>query len=153
MNDKTSSRTTSRGGDPGGFTAEEKAAMKERAQELKASRRKGKADGEADLRAKIEEMTGSDREMAERIDAIVKEVAPHLEPRTWYGMPAYALNGKVLCYFQSAAKFKARYATFGFDESARLDEGSMWPTSWALTKLTKADERRIADLVRKAAVG
>lgn len=151
MTDTTSPRTTSRSGDATGFTAEEKAAMKERAQELKAAKRKGgKADGEADLRAKIDEMTGNDRDMAERIDAIVREVAPQLEPRTWYGMPAYSLDGKVLCYFQSAAKFKARYATFGFDESARIDEGSMWPTSWALTKLTKADEQRIAELVRKA---
>lgn len=152
MTDTTTKRTGSRGGDPGGFTAEEKAAMQERARELKAAKGK-KVDGAADLRAKIEEMTGTDREMAERIDAIVREVAPQLEPRTWYGMPAYSLNGKVLCYFQSAAKFKARYATFGFDETARIDEGSMWPTAWALTKLTKEDEDRIRDLIRKAVGG
>lgn len=152
MTDTTTKRTSSRGGDPGGFTAEEKAAMQERARELKAAKGK-KVDGAADLRAKIEEMTGTDREMAERIDAIVREVAPQLEPRTWYGMPAYSLNGKVLCYFQSAAKFKARYATFGFDETARIDEGSMWPTAWALTKLTKEDEDRIRDLIRKAVGG
>lgn len=152
MTDTTTKRTSSRGGDPGGFTAEEKAAMQERARELKAAKGK-KVDGAADLRAKIEEMTGTDREMAERIDAIVREVAPQLEPRTWYGMPAYSLNGRVLCYFQSAAKFKARYATFGFDETARIDEGSMWPTAWALTKLTKEDEDRIRDLIRKAVGG
>ena len=131
-----------------GFTAEERAAMKERARELKAER-SGKA-GESDVLAKIAEMPGPDRAMAERIHAIVKASAPSLSPRTWYGMPAYAKDGKVLCYFQSAAKFKSRYATFGFNDTASLDDGSMWPTSWALTNLTPADEKRIGELVRKA---
>jgi uncharacterized protein YdhG (YjbR/CyaY superfamily) len=133
------------------WTDEEREAMQEHAREMKAARgKKGKADGEADLLAKIAEMPESDKVMAERIHAIVKEVAPDLESRTWYGMPAYAKDGKVLFFFQSAAKFKARYATFGFNEDPRTDEGTMWATSWALTKLTKADEQRIAELVKQA---
>jgi uncharacterized protein YdhG (YjbR/CyaY superfamily) len=126
--------------------------MKERASELKAEARtkKSKADGEGDVLAKIAEMPEPDRSMAERIHAIVKASAPGLLPKTWYGMPAYARDGKVICFFQSADKFKARYATFGFDQAAKLDEGTMWPTSFALTKLTAADEARIAALVKKA---
>jgi uncharacterized protein YdhG (YjbR/CyaY superfamily) len=131
------------------FSAEEREAMKARAREMKAEK-SGKADGEADVLARIATMTGSDREMAERIHAIVRATAPGLTPRTWYGMPAYARDGKVVCFFQDAAKFKARYATLGFNDPARLDEGNMWPTSFALIKLTKADEERIADLVRRA---
>jgi uncharacterized protein YdhG (YjbR/CyaY superfamily) len=137
-----------------GFTAEERAAMRERAKELKAEARanKDRAAGESDLLAKIAEMPKADRDMAERIHAIVKTNAPHLSPRTWYGMPAYAnADGKTLCFFTPAAKFKERYATFGFNADAQLDEGTMWPTSWALTKLTAADEKRIAALVKKAA--
>jgi uncharacterized protein YdhG (YjbR/CyaY superfamily) len=133
----------------GGFTAEEKAAMKERAAELKAEARK--ADGESALLAKVAEMEGSDRAMAERIHAIVKASAPNLAPKTWYGMPAYAnKKGKVVCFFQSAAKFQSRYATFGFSDEANLDAGAMWPTSFALTELSPADEKRIAALVKKA---
>jgi uncharacterized protein YdhG (YjbR/CyaY superfamily) len=148
---KSSTRTSTRGDGSGGFTDDEKAAMQERAREVKAARKKGgKADGTADLLAKVAEMPEPDRALAERIHAIVMANAPSLEAKTWYGMPAYARDGKVVCFFQAAAKFKARYATFGFNEDARLDEGSMWPTSWALTKLTKADEERIAALVRKA---
>jgi uncharacterized protein YdhG (YjbR/CyaY superfamily) len=135
-----------------GFTDEERAAMKERAQELKAGARGGrpKKDGEADVLAKIAEMQGSDRAMAERVHAIVKESAPGLTPRTWYGMPAYAKDGKVVCYFQSAQKFKSRYATFGFNDEAKLDEGAMWPTSFALKELTAVEETRISALVKKA---
>jgi uncharacterized protein YdhG (YjbR/CyaY superfamily) len=135
-----------------GFTADEKAAMRERAKELKAEARasKDKAAGESDLLAKIAEMPKSDRVMAERIHAIVKASAPVLSPKTWYGMPAYTKDGKVVCFFQAAAKFKARYATFGFNDDAKLDEGSMWATSWALTKLTPAYEAKIAALVKKA---
>ena len=133
------------------FTGEERAAMKERAREQKAAgRRGGKADGESDVLAKIAEMPESDRVMAERIHAVVKASAPALSPKTWYGMPAYALDGKVVCFFQSAAKFKSRYATFGFSDRANLDEGAMWPTSFALTELTAADEERIAALVKQA---
>jgi len=132
----------------GAFTAEERAAMRERAREVK---RAGKGDGESDLLAKIAEMKGSDRAMAGRIHALVRAAAPELEPRTWYGMPAWAKDGKVLCFFQSAAKFKARYATFGFSDRAGLDAGAMWPTSFALTELTPADEKKIAALVKKAA--
>ena len=138
-----------------GFTDEERAAMKERAQELKASARRGpragKADGESDVLAKIAEMPEPDRAMAERLHAIIKASAPDLSPKTWYGMPAYAnKDGKIVCFFQSAAKFNARYATFGFQKAANLDEGTMWPTSWALTELTAADEKRIAALVKRA---
>jgi uncharacterized protein YdhG (YjbR/CyaY superfamily) len=131
-----------------GFTAEERAAMKERAQELKAEA--AKADGEKALLAKIAEMKGTDRAMATRLHAIITAAAPALSPKTWYGMPAYALDGKVVCYFQSAHKFKSRYATFGFNDTANLDEGAMWPTSFALKALTAADEARIAALVKKA---
>jgi uncharacterized protein YdhG (YjbR/CyaY superfamily) len=137
-----------------GFTDEERAAMKERAQELKAEARrgtkKGKADGESDVLTKIAEMQEPDRAIAERLHEIVKASAPDLSPRTWYGMPAYAKDGKVVCFFQSAQKFKSRYATFGFSDKANLDEGSMWPTSFALKKLTAADEEKIGALVKQA---
>ena len=131
-----------------GFSAEEKAAMKERAQELKAE--KSKADGEKILLAKVGEMKGKDRAMAKRIHEIIKASVPDLSPKTWYGMPAYAKDGKVVCFFTSADKFKSRYATFGFNDSANLDEGAMWPTSFALTELTSAVEARIGALVKKA---
>ena len=131
-----------------GFTADERAAMKERTQELKAEARK--ADGESALLAKVAEMKGTDRAMAERLHAIVKASAPALSPKTWYGMPAYARDDKVVCFFQSAEKFKSRYATFGFSDEANLDEGAMWPTSFALRELTAADERKIAALVKRA---
>lgn len=136
-----------------GFTDDERAAMKERAKELKAAARSGakRADGEADLLAKIAEMPEPDRVMAQRIHEIVSELAPQLDPKTWYGMPAYARDGKVVVFFQSADKFKARYATLGFQDTAHLDDGAMWPTSFALTELTKADEARIAELVKRAA--
>ncbi len=136
-----------------GFTAEERAAMKERARELKAEARAKKAreEGEKDLLEKIAEMPEADRFMAERIHEIVKANAPDLIPKTWYGMPAYAnKEGKVVCFFQAAAKFNTRYATFGFNEDANLDEGSMWPTAFALTDVTPAEERKIAELVKKA---
>ena len=137
-----------------GFTDDERAAMKERAQELKAEARRGtragKADGESDVLAKIAEMQGSDRAMAKKIHAIVKANAPTLSPKTWYGMPAYAKDGKVVCFFQSAQKFKVRYATLGFNDPANLDEGGMWPTSFALKKLTATEEAKIAALVKKA---
>jgi uncharacterized protein YdhG (YjbR/CyaY superfamily) len=139
----------------GKFTAEERAAMKDRAQELKADSRRGgranKADGESDVLAKIAEMQKSDRVMAERIHAIVKETAPDLTPKTWYGMPAYAKDGNVLCFFRSAQKFKTRYATFGFSDKANLDDGDMWPTDFALKEMTAATEKKIAALVKKAA--
>jgi uncharacterized protein YdhG (YjbR/CyaY superfamily) len=135
-----------------GFTDEERAAMKERARELKAEARanKNKADGEKDVLAKIAEMPQPDRAMAKRLHAIIKASAPALSPRTWYGMPAYANDGKVVCYFTPASKFKERYATFGFNAAANLDEGNMWPTSFALKELTAAEEARIAALVKKA---
>ena len=136
-----------------GWTDEERAAMKEHARELKAAKRRGaaRADGEQDVLAKIAEMPDSDRAMAEAIHAIVKASAPDLSPRTWYGMPAYAdTEGKVVCFFTPAAKFKERYATLGFNSAAHLDDGTMWPTSWALKELTPADEAQIADLVKKA---
>jgi uncharacterized protein YdhG (YjbR/CyaY superfamily) len=139
---------TKRGKASKGFTAEERAAMRERAREVKAAR--GKADGERDVLAKIAEMPERDRAMAERLHALIKASAPALSPRTWYGMPAYAKDGKVLCFFQSAQKFKSRYATLGFSDEANLDEGAMWPTSFALKKLTKADEKRIGALVKQA---
>jgi uncharacterized protein YdhG (YjbR/CyaY superfamily) len=126
------------------FSDEERAAMKERARELK------KEAGESDLLAKIAEMPEADRSIAERLHALIKATAPELSPRTWYGMPAYAKDGKVLCFFQSAAKFKSRYATFGFSDEANLDEGAMWPTSFALTDLTAGEEKKIAALVKKA---
>ncbi len=135
-----------------GFTDDEQAAMKERAQELKAARRPraGKADGESDVLAKIAEMPEPDRGIAERLHAIIKASAPDLSPRTWYGMPAYAKDGKVVCFFQSSHKFKTRYATFGFSDKAKLDEGSMWPSAFALKELTAAEEARIGALVKKA---
>jgi uncharacterized protein YdhG (YjbR/CyaY superfamily) len=137
-----------------GFTDEERAAMKARATELKASARRGpraaKADGESDLLARIAEMPESDRVMAERVHAVVTAGAPALSPRTWYGMPAYAKDGNVLCFFRSAAKFKTRYATFGFSDKANLDEGGMWPTDFALKELTADVEARIGALVKKA---
>ncbi len=131
-----------------GFTAEERAAMKERAKELKAEA--AKEDGEKTLLSKIAEMKGTDRTMAKRLHAIVTSAAPDLVPKTWYGMPAYAKDGKIVCFFQSAGKFDARYATFGFSDEANLDQGAMWPTSWALTKLTATEEKKIAALVKKA---
>jgi uncharacterized protein YdhG (YjbR/CyaY superfamily) len=136
-----------------GFSAEEIAAMKARAREVKAEERasKDRADGERDLLAAIDAMNGSDRAMAQRLHAIVTATAPALWPKTWYGMPAYAKDGKLVCFFKCAAKFKSRYATFGFEEAANLDDGAMWPTSYALTELTAADETRIAALVKKAA--
>ena len=136
-----------------GFTAEERAAMKERAKELKAEARaeKSRAEGEKDVLAKIADMQGSDRAMAKRVHAIVTKSAPELIPKTWYGMPAYANeDGKVVCFFQDAGKFKARYATLGFNDHAKLDDGNMWPVSFALAKLGAAEEARIAELVKNA---
>ena len=134
------------------FSDDEKAAMKERAKEQKASARRGaeKADGERDVLAKIAEMPEPDRVMGERIHAVVTASAPALAPKLWYGMPAYARDGKVVCFFQAAEKFKTRYATFGFSDAANIDDGTMWPSAFALTKLTAADEARIATLVKKA---
>jgi uncharacterized protein YdhG (YjbR/CyaY superfamily) len=136
-----------------GLTADERAAMKERVAELKAEARadKTRAEGERDVRAKIAEMPTSDRVMAERIHAIVGTNAPNLMPRTWYGMPAYTKDGNVVCFFKAASKFDSRYATFGCEEAAKIDEGAMWPTSWALTKLTAAEEKKIGAIVKKAA--
>ena len=150
---KSAKRTATTRTKSTGFTDEERAAMKERARELKAEGRrgaKGKADGEQDVLEKIAEMKGSDRAMAERIHAIVEANAPDLSPRTWYGMPAYAKDGEVVCFFQSAQKFKARYATFGFSDEANLDEGAMWPTSFALKELTTVEEAKISALVKRA---
>jgi len=145
---KTTARSASGTGSKG-FTAAEKAAMKERARELKAEGRR--ADGERDLLAKIAEMPQADRAIAKRLHAIVKESAPGLSPKTWYGMPAYANeDGKVVCFFQSADKFESRYASFGFNDAAKLDDGAMWPTSFALKKLTPADAKTIGALVKKA---
>jgi uncharacterized protein YdhG (YjbR/CyaY superfamily) len=132
-----------------GFTADERAAMKERARELKAAA--AGADGEREVLAKIAEMPEPDRTMATRLHEVVKASAPALAARTWYGMPAYTKDGKVVCFFKAASKFDSRYATFGFEETANLDAGAMWPTSFALTKLTAADERKITSLVKKAA--
>ena len=131
-----------------GFTAEERAAMKERARELKAGT--DRADGEREVLAKIAEMKGSDRTMAKRLHELVKANAPDLAPRTWYGMPAYASEGKVVCFFRPAHKFKDRYATFGFNDTANLDEGAMWPTAFALKELSPAEEKKIGALVKKA---
>ena len=154
MTDTQKAATSTTGKASTGFTDEERAAMRERAQELKADVRRGprarKADGESDVLAKIAEMPEPDRAMAERLHAIIKASAPALSPKTWYGMPAYAKDGKVVCFFQSAQKFKTRYATFGFLHEANLDEGAMWPTAFALTELTAADEARIGALVKKA---
>ena len=137
----------------GGFTAEEKAAMRDRAREAKAEAKRGadREAGLADVLAKIAEMPESDRVMAEKFHAIVTATAPELAPKTWYGMPAYTRDGKIVCFFQAADKFKARYATWGVNEDAHLDDGNMWPTSWALLKLTPAEEARITALVKKAA--
>lgn len=153
MTPKTIKRSTDRGTKRSaarnaakGFTAEERAAMRERAQEMKA----GKADGESALLAKIAQMSEPDRGMAKRLHAIIKQSAPSLLPKTWYGMPAYAQDGKVVCFFQSAEKFKARYATFGFSDEANLDDGAMWPTSFALKELGAAEAARIVALIKKA---
>ena len=146
--------TTATGKTSKGFTDEERAAMKERAQELKAEARRGtradKADGESAVLAKIAEMQGADRAMAKRLHAIIKASAPVLSPKTWYGMPAYAKDGKVVCFYQSAQKFNTRYATLGFSDEANLDKGTMWPTSFALKELTAAEEAKIVALVKKA---
>ncbi len=131
-----------------GFTDDERDAMKDRVQEMKVAAHK--ADGESEVLAKIAEMRAADRAMAKRLHVIIKASAPALSPRTWYGMPAYAKDGKVVCFFQSAQKFKTRYATLGFSDAANLDEGAMWPNAFALTKLTAADEARIGALVKKA---
>jgi uncharacterized protein YdhG (YjbR/CyaY superfamily) len=152
---KSAKNTTTPGKKSDGFTDEERAAMKERVQELKAEVRRGpraaKADGERDVLAKIAEMPAPDRVMAERLHALIKASAPALSPKTWYGMPAYAKDGKVVCFFQPAKKFKSRYATFGFNDTAKLDDGTMWPTAYALTELTADDEARIGALVKRAA--
>ena len=136
-----------------GFTAEERAAMKARAAELKAEERasKSRADGERDVREAIAAMPPKDRALAKKINAIVTAAAPDLVPKTWYGMPAYARDGRVICFFQNAGKFKARYSTLGFNDGANLDKGAMWPVAFALTELTDADERKIRTLVKKAA--
>ncbi|NUS73557.1 MAG: DUF1801 domain-containing protein [Corynebacteriales bacterium] len=133
-----------------GFTDEERGAMKERAKELKSARRGIKVDPESEVLAKIAEMAEPDRGIAERVHAVIKASAPSLTPKLWYGMPAYARDGKVVCFFQSAAKFKARYPTLGFSDEANLDEGAMWPTSYALTELTAAGEKKIAALMKRA---
>ena len=149
---KSAKRTTATGKTSAGFSAEERAAMKERAKELRAEARAGKdrAAGERAVLAKIVEMPEPDRAMAERLHAIIEESAPVLSPKTWYGMPAYAKEGKVVCFFQSGQKYNSRYSTFGFQDAANLDEGAMWPTAFALTELTAADEAKIAALVKKA---
>ena len=151
---KAAKSTTAIGKTSKGFTDEERSAMKERVQELKAAEHRGpradKADGESDVLAKIAEMPKPDQAMAERLHAIIKASVPALSPRTWYGMPAYAKDGKVVCFFQPAQKFKTRYATFGFSDAANLDEGTMWPVAFALTELTAAEAARIGALVKKA---
>ena len=152
MAQKPAKRTTASRETSEGFTAEERAAMKERAKELKAEARanKNRAEGESDVLAKIAEMPEPERAMAKRLHAIITASAPILAPRLWYGMPAYTKDGKVVCFFQSAQKFDTRYATFGFNDTANLDEGAMWPTAFALKELTAAEEARIAALVKKA---
>ncbi len=151
---KSDPSTTASTRKPASFTDDERAAMKERAQELKAAARRGsraqQSDGESDVRAKIAEMPEPDRGMAQRLHALIMASAPTLTSRTWYGMPAYARDGKVVCFFQSAQKFKSRYATFGFSDEARLDDGAMWPTAFALKQLTAAEEAMISALVKKA---
>jgi uncharacterized protein YdhG (YjbR/CyaY superfamily) len=152
---KSAKSTTSVAKRSAGLTAEELAALKETVQERKAAARRGSradkaAEEEREVLAKIAEMPGPDRALAERLHVIIKASAPGLAAKTWYGMPAYAKDGKVVCFFTPADKFKERYATFGFNATANLDDGTMWPTSWALTKLTSADEARIAELVKKA---
>jgi uncharacterized protein YdhG (YjbR/CyaY superfamily) len=153
---RSAKRTAAADESSAGFTAEERAAMKERVQELKAAARRGsradKAVLENDVLAKIAEMPEQDRILAERIHAIIKANAPGLSPKLWYGMPAYATNGKVVCFFQSASKFNTRYATLGFTDAARLDEGAMWPTAFALKELTAAEEAMITALVKKAVI-
>jgi uncharacterized protein YdhG (YjbR/CyaY superfamily) len=157
MNDtkQSAESTTATGKTFEGLSDEERAAMKQRTQELKAEarrgRRAGKADAEGDVLAKIAEMPAPDRALAERLHAIIKASAPSLSPKTWYGMPAYAKDGKVVCFFQAADKFKTRYAMFGFNDVANLDDGAMWPVTFALTELTAADEARIGALVKRAA--
>ena len=146
--EKSAKRTTAADNKSKRFTAEERAAMRERAQELKAEARR--EDGERALRAKIAEMPPRDRALAKRLHALIKAAAPGLSPKTWYGMPAYAKGDKIVCFFQSADKFKSRYATLGFSDKANLDEGAMWPTAFALKELTAADEARIAALVKQA---
>ena len=151
---KSAKSTTGIGKTSKGFTDEERVAMKERAQEMKAAARRGpradKADGESAVLAKIAEMPEPDRAMGKRLHTIIKASAPALSPRLWYGMPAYAKDGKVVCFFQSAHKFKSRYATFGFNDAANLDEGALWPVAFALKELTAAEEARIGALVKKA---
>jgi uncharacterized protein YdhG (YjbR/CyaY superfamily) len=144
---KSAKSTTATDKKSKGFTDDERAAMKERARELKAE---GKADGESEVLAKIAEMPEPDRALARRLHAIIKASAPSLSPKTWYGMPAYARDGKVVCYFQNAQKFKSRYATFGFSDTANLDEGALWPVAFALKELTATEEARIIALVKKA---
>ena len=146
--EKSAKRTTAADNKSKRFTAEERAAMRERAQELKAEARR--EDGERALLAKIAEMPPRDRALAKRLHALIKAAAPGLSPKTWYGMPAYAKGDKIVCFFQSADKFKSRYATLGFSDKANLDDGHMWPTAFALTKLTATEEKRIAALVKKA---
>ena len=152
--DTPPSRRGTSGEAPTGFSDEERAAMRERAQELQGAKRRGRgaaaADGEGDVLAKIAEMPEPDRSLASRIHAIVRAGAPSLSPRTWYGMPAYARGGDVICFFQAAHKFNTRYATFGFSDKAKLDEGAMWPTAFALKELTPAVEAGIGALVKKA---
>jgi uncharacterized protein YdhG (YjbR/CyaY superfamily) len=145
---RSAKNTTSMRNASKGFTAEERAAMKERAKELKAAA--NDADGESDVLAAIAKMPESDRAMAKRLHTIIKDSAPALSPKTWYGMPAYAKEGKVICFFRDAHKFKERYAMFGFNDAANLDKGAMWPVAYALTELTAADEAKIAALVKKA---
>src|SRR5712691_36594 len=154
MKDTRKSAKSTTGKTSKGFTDEERVAMREHAQELKAAARRGpragKADGESDVLAKIAAMPQSDRAMAERLHAIIKAIAPAISPRTWYGMPAYAMDDKVVCFFQSAQKFKTRYATFGFSDTANLDEGALWPVAFALKELTATEEAKIGALVKKA---
>jgi uncharacterized protein YdhG (YjbR/CyaY superfamily) len=145
---KSAKRTAARNKKSKGFTAEERAAMKERAQELKAAA--GREEGERALLAKIAEMPEPDRSMGKRLHAIISVSAPDLSPKTWYGMPAYAKDGKIVCFFQSADKFKSRYATLGFSDEANLDKGAMWPTTFALSELTAVEEKKIVSLVKKA---
>jgi uncharacterized protein YdhG (YjbR/CyaY superfamily) len=144
----TTRATTKRTGSTKGFSAEERAAVRERAKELKAEA--AKADGEKALLEKVSEMKGTDRALATRLHEIITATAPSLSPKTWYGMPAYAKDGKILCFFQSAEKFDSRYATFGFSDEANIDQGAMWPTAWALKELTAAEEKKIVALVKKA---
>jgi uncharacterized protein YdhG (YjbR/CyaY superfamily) len=151
---KTAQATTKRGNSAGAFNDDERAAMRAHAQEQKAAARRGsrasRADGEGDVLAKIAEMPEPDRTKAERLHALIKDTAPDLTPKTWYGMPAYAKDGDIICFFQPASKFKARYATLGFSDKANLDDGTMWPASYALTELTEADEAKIRELVKIA---